>query len=109
MAALKNLLDRKRGQIVHLRLSTRPISQALFPQERLRDETGAKTLQESVLRGGYCIVNYQNDPSYRPGVNVIYIFACGVMVPNAIEASQVLRQGNIFANVIEVTSPDLLH
>ena len=38
-----------------------------------------------------------------------YFFACGVMVPNAIEASQVLRQENIFANVIEVTSPDLLN
>ena len=37
------------------------------------------------------------------------VFAIGVVVPDAIEASQVLRNEGIFANVVVVTSPDLLY
>ena len=109
LAALRNLLDRKEGQIVYLRLSTRSIEQALFPQERLRDETCANTLREHVVRGGYRIVDYSAEPSYQPGVNVVNIFSCGVMIPNAIEASQLLREEDVFANVISATSPCLLY
>ena len=109
LAALRNLLDRKEGQIVYLRLSTRPIAQALFPQERLSDETHANTLREDVVRGGYRIVDYSAEPSYQPGVNVVNIFSCGVMISDVIEASQLLREEDVFANVISATSPCLLY
>jgi pyruvate dehydrogenase E1 component len=109
LEGLKNIMNRKRGKIVYLRLSTRPIPQELFPQDRLKDEGSAKTLRESVLRGGYRILDYQNESSYRPGLNVVNLFTCGVLVPNAIEASRSLREENICANVIAVTSPDLLY
>lgn len=107
LAGLKNLLDRKHGQIVYLRLSTRPIPQDLFL--KLKEESDVKTLRQNVLRGGYRLIDYRNEPSYKPGTNVIHIFAGGVMVPNAIEASQLLRKENVFANVIAATSPDLLY
>jgi pyruvate dehydrogenase E1 component len=109
LAGLRNLLDRKRGQIVYLRLSTRPIPQDRFPQEILKDPTSAKTLRENVLRGGYRIIEWHDAPGYQPGVNVLQVFASGVMVANAIEAARQLRPEGIFANVINVTSPDLLY
>ena len=109
LAGLKNLLDRKKGRIVYLRLSTRAISQELFPHEQLTDESNATTLRNNILRGGYRLVDYQNEPSYIPGENVVNIFTCGAMVPDAIEASQQLREENVFANVMNVTSPDLLY
>ena len=107
LAGLKNLTDRKNGQIVYLRLSTRAILQELFPSTQ--EESQAKTLRENVLKGGYRIVDYQSDPSYEPTSNVVNVFASGVVVPDAIEASQLLRNEGIFANVVVVTSPDLLY
>ena len=107
LAGLKNLTDRKNGQIVYLRLSTRAIMQELFPSTQ--EESQAKTLRENVLKGGYRLLDYHSDPSYDPASNVVNIFACGVVVPDAIEASQLLRNEGIFANVVVVTSPDLLY
>ena len=40
LAGLRNLLDRKRGQILYLRLSTRPVPQNLFPADRQRLPSG---------------------------------------------------------------------
>lgn len=107
LAGFRNLLDREHGQIVYLRLSTRPVNQAPF-LERASKAT-LETLRESVLRGGYRIVCRQSDPGYCPGVNVVNIFASGVMVANAIEAACRLHQDGVFTNVINVTSADLLY
>ncbi len=106
LASLRNLLDREHGTSVYLRLSTVPIGQALFPME-----SGAETgqLRRSVLRGGYRLVNHAGQPNYRPGGNVANIFACGVMVPEALEASQELAGRGILANVVNMTSPGLLY
>lgn len=109
LSGLRNLLDRKRGQIVYLRLSTRPVSQTLFPIPQGQDQQATETLREAVLRGGYRITDYQTQSPYSPSDNVLNIFTCGVMVPEALEASRRLRQEGLFANVIVVTSPDLLY
>lgn len=107
LASLRNLLDRQRGKSVYLRLSTVPIDQSLFPgQVRVDDE---ELLSQDVLRGGYRIVDYRNGPEYRTEENVANIFACGVMTPVAIEASEILVQRGMHANVVNVTSPDLLY
>ena len=37
------------------------------------------------------------------------MFTCGAMVPPAVEASNALAGDELFVNVINVTSPDLLH
>ena len=65
-------------------------------------------LRQDVLRGGYRLLEHGSDPRYFPGKNVLNIFTCGVMVVDALEAGRKLSQEGIFANVIVVTSPDLL-
>lgn len=100
LAALRQLLDRKRGQIVYLRLSTVPVDQSLFPGSALR---------EQVLRGGYRLLDWRGEDGYDPARNVVNLFACGVITPVAVEAARGLRQEGLFANVINVTSPDLLY
>ena len=105
LAGLRNLLDRKRGKVIYLRLSTQPVDQGLFP-DRAEEQ---RTLREHVLRGAYILVDHRANRSYKPGENVVHLFACGVMVPVAIEASRMLQEEGIFANVFNVTSPDLLY
>ena len=108
LAGLRNLLDRKRGQILYLRLSTRPVPQNLFPANRQTTPQRLAGLRQDVLRGGYRLLEHGSDPRYFPGKNVLNIFTCGVMVVDALEAGRKLSQEGIFANVIVVTSPDLL-
>ena len=108
LAGLRNLLDRKRGQILYLRLSTRPVPQNLFPANRQTTPQRLAGLRQDVLRGGYRLLEHGSDPRYIPGKNVLNIFTCGVMVVDALEAGRKLSQEGIFANVIVVTSPDLL-
>jgi pyruvate dehydrogenase E1 component len=108
LAGLRNLLDRKRGQILYLRLSTRPVPQNLFPANRQTPPQRLAGLRQDVLRGGYRLLEHGSDPRYIPGKNVLNIFTCGVMVVDALEAGRKLSQEGIFANVIVVTSPDLL-
>ncbi|MDE2757195.1 MAG: pyruvate dehydrogenase [Acidobacteriota bacterium] len=108
LAGLRNLLDRKRGQILYLRLSTRPVPQNLFPADRKTAPQRLERLRREVLRGGYRLLDHGSAPGYSPGRNVLNIFTCGVMVVDALEASRRLAREGIFANVIAVTSPDLL-
>ena len=108
LAGLRNLLDRKRGQILYLRLSTRPVPQKLFPADRQTAPQRLDRLRRDVLRGGYRLLDHGSAPGYSPGKNVLNIFTCGVMVVDALEASRRLAREGIFANVVAVTSPDLL-
>ncbi|GAB4154850.1 MAG: pyruvate dehydrogenase [Planctomycetota bacterium] len=66
------------------------------------------TVREHVLRGGYYLVDYRGYRGYEEGENVAHIFVMGALVPEAVEASERLRKRGILANVIVVTSPDLL-
>jgi len=107
LASLRNLLDRQKGRSVYLRLSTVPVDQELFPKA---DEPGeTDELRRSVLRGGYRLVDHRGAADYDPEDNVANIFTCGVLVPVAVEASRELEQRGVLANVINVTSPDLLY
>ena len=107
LAGLRNLLDRKHGNSVYLRLSTVPVDQSLFPTVAGSREQAS--LRRGVIRGGYRLVDSSGHPDYEPGDNVATIFACGVMVPVAVEASRELRQRGVLANVVNATSPDLLY
>ena len=66
------------------------------------------TIKAEVLKGAYYIVDYRGYAGYEPGDNVVNIFAMGVMVTEALKASEKLLARGIYANVIAVTSPDLL-
>lgn len=74
----------------------------------LADSEILSVLREDVLAGGYYLINYQGYAGYEPGDNVVNIFAMGSLGTEAIRASEDLLTKGIFANVIIVTSPDLL-
>jgi len=96
---LQQLTDRLHGQSLYLRLSTRPITQAV------RHSTPEWRCQ--VLAGGYWLRDYRQQPDYtqRPRV---HLFASGVMLEEALQASDMAAEDGIYANVINVTSADRL-
>lgn len=65
-------------------------------------------MRTEVLKGAYYLIDYRGYAGYEPGDNVVNIFALGTMVTEAIKASENLLSRGIYANVIAVTSPDLL-
>jgi pyruvate dehydrogenase E1 component len=95
-------LARREGDSLYLRLSTKPVDQSLAPP-------ASAEYRGRVLRGGYRLVDRRGEPGYDPEGNAVHLFAAGVMVPEAVEASRALYQDGIFANVFAVTSPDLLY
>ena len=96
---LQQLTDRLHGQSLYLRLSTRPITQAV------RHST--PEWRRQVLAGGYWLRDYRQQPDYtqRPRV---HLFASGVMLEEALQASDMAAEDGIYANVINVTSADRL-
>ena len=100
---IRGILEDPDAESLYLRLSTVPQPQELFPAEPAAD------LRRNVLRGGYRLVDHRGRAGYRPGENVVNLFTCGAMVPVAVEASRDLAGDDLWVNVINVTSPDLLH
>lgn len=95
----QQLLDRQQGRSLYVRLTTRRIEQVrLEPSPELRRQ---------VLSGGYWVRDYRGEPDYQAKTRV-HIFATGVMLPEALRASDVVREDEVYANVINVISPDLL-
>jgi pyruvate dehydrogenase E1 component len=96
---LQQLTDRQHGQSVYLRLSTRPITQAV------RHST--PEWRRQVLAGGYWLRDYRTQPDYAQHPRV-HIFASGTMLAEALQASDMASEDGIYANVINVTSADRL-
>lgn len=65
-------------------------------------------IRQDVLAGAYYLVDYRGYAGYEPGDNVVNIFAMGALGTEALTASDELLKRGIYANVIIVTSPDLL-
>ena len=101
LAALAQLA-RGEGESLYLRLSTRPIEQRLAP-------TADAGWREATLAGGYRLVDARSEPGWDPEQNAVHLFATGVMVPEAVAASRLLRDHDVLANVFVVTSPDRLY
>jgi pyruvate dehydrogenase E1 component len=99
---LRGLQRRGDAESLYLRLSTRPIDQALAPAP-------SAAYRAAVLRGAYRLIDAREEPGYDPDDNAVHIFAAGVMAPEAVEASRALRAAGVCASVFVVTSPDLLH
>jgi pyruvate dehydrogenase E1 component len=91
----------------YLRLTTKRIDQKLFPQ--VGDSKARERLRRLVLAGAYRLVDCRDLPGYSPGKNVVHLFACGAMIPEALAAHTGLRGHGIFANVINVTGPGPLY
>ena len=97
LAALKS-----RGESLYLRLSTKPVDQSLAPP-------ATPEHRARVLEGGYRLIDARGEPGWDPEENAVHIFATGVMVPEAVEASRALRESGVLANVFVVTSADRLY
>ncbi len=83
----------------------------LKKQRRFEGQTDGEileTIRLHTLRGAYALVDYQGFEDYRPGDNVVHLFAMGALVPEALKASDKLLEKGIYANVFVVTSSDLL-
>jgi pyruvate dehydrogenase E1 component len=65
-------------------------------------------VRQEVLSGAYYLVDYRGYKGYEPGDNVVHIFSMGSPTTEALKASDQLLEKGIYANVIVVTSPDLL-
>jgi pyruvate dehydrogenase E1 component len=101
--ALRRLTDRDdAAESLYLRLSTKPVDQALAPAP-------SAAHRAAVLRGGYRLIDAREQPGYDPEANAVHVFAAGVMVPEAVAASRALAAVGVCASVFAVTSPDLLY
>ena len=92
----------ERGESLYLRLSTKPVDQSLAPPPTLEHRA-------QVLQGGYRLIDGRCEPGWDAEESAAHIFATGVMVPEAVEASRALRASGVFASVFVVTSPDRLY
>jgi pyruvate dehydrogenase E1 component len=99
---LRRLLDRKDGESLYLRLSTKPVDQTLAPAPTPEQRS-------RVLRGGYRLIDARGERGYDPEANAVNIFAAGAMVPEALDAVRALRARGVLASLFVVTSPDLLY
>ena len=95
-------MARGEGESLYLRLSTKPVDQALAPPP-----TAAGRVD--VLAGGYRLLDAREAPGWDPEENAVSLFAAGVMAPEALAAARALAGEGIRASVFIATSPDLLY
>ncbi|MEO5667117.1 MAG: pyruvate dehydrogenase [Bdellovibrionota bacterium] len=101
---------------VIIRAVTRAIEQKemmkrLKTHKRFEGKSEAEILEATrldCLQGGYYLVDYRGTEGYRPSENVVNIFTMGALVTEALQASDKLKEKGILANVIQVSSTDLL-
>jgi pyruvate dehydrogenase E1 component len=98
----KELVSRLRR---HPRFRTNP---ADLESDPLDDATIMESARFDCLSGAYHLVDFRGQPDYEPGVNVVNVFCMGSLATEALEASDNLREQGVYANVIAVSSPDLL-
>ena len=82
------------------------VDEATVPN--IADEEMMEAIREDVLAGAYYLVDHRGYAGYDPGDNVVNIFAMGSLGTEALKASDELLKRGIYANVIMVTSTDLL-
>jgi pyruvate dehydrogenase E1 component len=92
-------LGRPDGSSAYLRLSTRPVDQALAAVPD--DPAARERRRRQVVAGAY--------PLRRPAGAQVAIAAMGAVVPEALAAAGRLEAAGIAADVVCVTSPDLLY
>jgi len=92
-------IGRPDGTSSYFRLSTRPIDQALSAVPS--DAAAREQRRQAVLAGGYALRRAAQTPE-------VTIVALGVVVPEALAAADELAQAGVEADVICLTSPDLL-
>lgn len=92
-------LGRPDGESAYLRLSTRPVDQALAALPA--DDAGRAQRRRDVLAGGYRLRTADGDPA-------VSIAVAGALVPEALAAADRLEQLGVLADVVVLTSYDRL-
>jgi len=82
------------------------IDEASLPA--LADDQLLARIRAGSLAGGWYLVDWRGYEGYEPGDNVVNVFAMGSVATEALEASTRLLERGIFANVIVISSPELL-
>ena len=101
LEALRQCCDREHGRSTYLRLSTRPVEQALM--QPAIDRLGLGALREQALAGGYRLrLAGQRDP-------LIHLIACGAILPDVLAAADYLEHEGIGVHVVHVTRPRRLY
>ncbi|MGE3175571.1 MAG: pyruvate dehydrogenase [Planctomycetota bacterium] len=73
-----------------------------------KDHEILPVVRAHALRGGYRLIDWRGYRGYQPGENVVNLFVMGALVPEAVAAAELLLDRGVYANVVVVTSPDLL-
>src|SRR5207248_1099739 len=95
LEALRGCADRVNGFSTYLRLSTKPVEQALLEPARAR--LGDDQLRRQVLAGGYRLVDRRLETPDLEARYVVQLAACGVMVPEAVAAARLLHTEGVAA------------
>jgi pyruvate dehydrogenase E1 component len=106
LEAIRQCADRVGGRASYLRLSTRPIDQALLAPALRR--LGAEELRRQVLRGGYRLVD-RRDHADHPRAPVVQLATAGTLVPEVVAAADYLRREGVAVNVLNLPSPRRLY
>jgi pyruvate dehydrogenase E1 component len=96
LEGLRQCCDRRTGRSTYLRLSTKPVDQALMEPALAR--RGREELCRSFLEGGYIL----REASQKP---LVHLVSCGAMIPEAWAAAEFLEHEGIGANLIHLCSP----
>lgn len=100
LEALASLHHPQRPEASYLRLTTAAVDQSLLRISRDREEQ-----RRATLSGVYPLLDRSRDAGAR-GDNQVQIWATGVMVPEAVKASEELLLDGVFASVFNCVSPD---
>ncbi|MEZ4523039.1 MAG: transketolase C-terminal domain-containing protein [Thermomicrobiales bacterium] len=105
---LRQCADREHGKSTYLRLSTKPIDQRLM--QPALERIGQDELRRQVLTGGYRLIDAEHDAETPVDPrDTVQIVASGVMIPEAVDAARALHAEGVAANVINLTSPQLVY
>ncbi len=98
---------RKRGQSTYLRLTSKRVDQNLLSLPS--DPIEVESLRLQVLRGAYCLRDRTSGSFQNTDGDGINIVSVGAMIPEACEASDILFDEGVKANVLNVTGPGPLY
>ena len=105
--ALRQCCSGADGRAVYFRLTTKQVDQNLMDEALAR--LGEETLRRQVLAGGYRIVDWRTAAPSLPRSRLVHLASAGALIPDAIAAAAQLSEQGIPANVLNLTSAQLLY
>jgi pyruvate dehydrogenase E1 component len=105
LSSLDQIRQRKRS--TYLRLTSKFVDQTLFPLPDKKEDVDL--LRRQVLKGAYSFIDIVKEEGVSVNNNVINLAVCGSMIPEAYEATQVLKEEGIYVSLINITGPGPLY